>query len=128
VSKRGWQHYHFGQRRQCYFTTLLAVFASACYSGGQTGIGDGGVRLVTGEYCTRSDSVWTDTSPIGGNYWSVAIYTNRTTYRDVAGTDGIVRRQQVRSCDSKICLRVGQVSSMTSAQALERCRQLPSGP
>lgn len=105
-------------------TAALLVLLSACSketptSGG--GPSNGGVQPVVGAYCS-ADKV--STAVAQGDDWYVTIYWNETTYRYIAGTDGIVRQQEVRTCRSGSCFLVGGVSRMSAPGAIQYCRDL----
>jgi hypothetical protein len=97
----------------------------ACSKGGLFGAGDGGVAKVVGEHCKPPDQV-SRLIVFQVNSWLAEEYRNVTTYRDVAGDDGIVRRQEVRSCQLKTCIiydgvRLGYTEAQAKAFVRERC-------
>ena len=103
-----------------YAVTLL-ILLTACTKDGPSEPAqpaNGGVQPVIGSYCTGNQ---TSSATADGNDWRVTIYWNETTYRLVAGTDGIVRQQEVRSCRSGSCFIIGGVSAMTAGGAISYC-------
>ena len=105
--------------------SLAATLALACLAfaactdkdPGDPGDANGGVPLVVGEYCAST----TPTATLDGTTWRVTLAENTTTYRDVAGTDGIVRRQTVRGCVSRSCTLVN-ASNLSAQQAIAFCQ------
>jgi hypothetical protein len=96
---------------------LLGLMLLVACTAEPAGIGNGGVEPVVGQHCTQSHTVTAE-----GNDWRVRLYLNETSYRDVAGTDGIVRRQEVRSCRQRTCLIIGGVGLMSASEALAQCQ------
>lgn len=102
--------------------TLVALTVTACSEKGPGEPVDntGGVDLVVGEYCSSTAPVATKS----GTTWNVTLATNTTTYRDVAGTDGIVRRQTVRGCQTQSCTFTSTPASWTATTAIAECRRV----
>ena len=99
----------------------ICCLLAACSKGGVFGVGDGGVAKVVGEYCGPNQV--SSVSVYQTRHWRVVSYRSVTTYRDVAGTDGIVRRQEVRGCELvKDCVVWDGVAlGLTAEQARARC-------
>jgi len=90
------------------------------------GCGDGGtepndeVPRVVGAWCS---SAQVTTASKSGDTWNVLVYGNKTEFRDVARpSDGVLVRQEVRSCVSKECHITGAPSTWTADNAVASCR------
>ena len=101
---------------------LLVSIAAACSSDPTSGGGgSGGVPLVVGSFCDPSQGE-TDTVARSGNDITVDLYENVSEFRDVAGSDGMVRRQERRSCQRSTCIFRGAGSAWTDGRAISECQ------
>lgn len=99
---------------------VLASFALACADTAPSGPDDptGGVDLEVGAHCATLTPATTHT----GTRWDVTLYANTTQYRDVAGTDGVVRRQTVLGCSTRRCTFPNAPATWTAQTAISECR------
>ncbi len=101
---------------------LLACSSStAPASGGGGGEDDdyGGIQRAGGQWC--ADTL-VDVVVRGGQGAEVTVHLNVTEFRDVAGNDGILRRQEVRSCLTVHCT-FGNTDPFTDAELIASCAE-----
>ncbi len=104
-------------------TALAAALAAlaidyACRT--STGVDTGNVEVVIGEFCASSQ---VDTAVQEGTNWVVTIYSDVVREEDVRGSDGLVRRAEVRSCERHTCLIENGVNRYTAQGAVAFCRK-----
>ena len=93
----------------------LAGFAISC--GDTTEPQVEAIPLVVGAYCAPETATAESRPP----WWLVTITRNVSTPRDTARADGVVVRQAVRSCETKVC--VEYQSMFTADGAIAECRR-----
>ncbi len=102
--------------RRSLILCLVLAAAAAC----SDGTGPGGVPRVVGAWCSATQVTTVSKS---GSTWSVQLFANQTEQRDVPRSDGVLVRQEVRSCMSRECQISGAPATWTADDAVAHCRQ-----
>jgi len=100
---------------------VLIVGAAACSSPGEPEADPrAGVAAIVGEWCDPAKGEVTEVRR-SDPFVFVDLYRNMSRIRAVAGTDGIFREQEVRSCEFKPCAFNNDITPMSDAQAIAAC-------
>jgi hypothetical protein len=92
----------------------VCVMLVACSSAG-TGPSVPEIPAIIGAFCVSNLPVIVR-APDGGA--TVTVSRNKTTYQDVRRSDGVVIRQEVRSCGSFTCTYPKEIAAPSTDQTL----------
>jgi hypothetical protein len=106
-------------RKRGYAVGIALATLAAC--GGAT---EPGVPLVVGDWCASLTP--TATQQADGS-WFVVIPKDVSEFHDVPGRNGVLVRQEVRSCAQPSCVFGPANASRTAAEVISACRQLVGG-